>query len=238
MKLCILIQTCDSYEFLWEGLKLSWEENWDRRNFDPEIYVLTENKEFPSQWMKTLSFGMLGEAPSNFSTRLIAALSHLKAEGYESIFYSQDDFWPLFPVKSKVFSEAYKHFLYHELACLHLNELCPWYEYRMRKTSHVVDNHEIWEFVNGSRFYYNHQAAFWNIDKLLEIQAPSEAPYENECRGTERAWLLKPSCQFLNYAWYKPAYVHHKRKMHEVAEDFIRDWKWQQALRNKTILYA
>ena len=45
MKTCVLIQTCDKYENLWEGLQLSYNFNWC---WDMEfpIYILTEEKDF------------------------------------------------------------------------------------------------------------------------------------------------------------------------------------------------
>ena len=45
MKTCILIQTCDKYTHLWEGLQLSYHFNWCW-DLELPIYVLTEEKIF------------------------------------------------------------------------------------------------------------------------------------------------------------------------------------------------
>ena len=224
MKTCILIQTCDKYEFLWEGLNLAWEENWDWENLSLDAFVLTEDKHFiEHSRFKTIYGGSSGQGASNFSTRLIAALKLLKDMGYDSIFYSQDDFWPLFPVNTRIFKRAFDLFE-ARMDCLHINEYCPWYEYTLIETL-VKD---LWKFQKGSRFYFNHQAAIWNIDSLLRIQNPDEEPYENECKGTERAWELNSEHYLLNYAWYKAAYINDKGTLLPIAQDFVRDWKWKR----------
>ena len=51
-----------------------------------------------------------------------------------------------------------------------------------------IQGHKIKKFIKGSRFFYNHGNAIWNIDSLLTLQSTDEGPYQNECGGTERAW--------------------------------------------------
>lgn len=229
MKTCVLIQTCDNYEFLWEGLNLSWERNWDWDIFD-DVYVLTEEKSFIEGRLKTLNFGMLGDAPNNFSTRMIEALNYLKKSGYDSVFYSQDDFWPLFRVDSNKFNRAISFFEYAQAACLHINEYLPWYNYRLCKTEYSIQGEPIWKFIGGSPFYYNHQAALWRIDELLKIKFENESPYENECRGTERAWEFRPPYYLFSYGWYKAEYINNKGLLLPLAQNFVRDWNWQKKI--------
>jgi hypothetical protein len=227
LKLCILIQTCDSYEFLWEGLDLSWKHCWDWKELDFPIFALTEEKDFVSEKIQTLKFGMQGSPPKNFSTRLISALRYL-SDDYDYVLYSQDDFWPMFPVRSRTFQEAIQFMASREVSCLHMNEYNRWYNYRLNLTSSRIDGMPVYEFETGSPFYYNHQAAIWKIEDLLKIQQEGEAPYENECKGTERSWSLKTRNCFLNFSWYKPAFVNLKGVLSPVAEEFVKDWKWKQ----------
>ena len=58
MKTCVLIQTCDKYENLWEGLQLSYNFNWC---WDMEfpIYILTEEKDFTLSHLKKYSFNQV-----------------------------------------------------------------------------------------------------------------------------------------------------------------------------------
>jgi hypothetical protein len=236
MKICFLIQTCDKYEFLWEGLELAWDLNWEWKNWNPEVYVLTEEKDFPSSRFKTLKFGKLEGGPKNFSSRLTRALVHLKEMQYDTVFYLQDDFWPMMKMNTEIFSEALKFFERSNASCLHVNEYCPWYEYTLEKVDEEILGEDLWKFRMGSRFYYNHQASFWKIEDLLSIQAVGEEPYENECNGTIRAWEKNLQIYFLNHAWYKAAYINQKGTLLPVAQDLVRDWKWKNVIKKINFL--
>lgn len=222
---CVLIQTCDNYEFLWEGLSLAWKHNWDWKNLNVPVFLLTEEKNANLPF-RTLKYGMQGVPPQNFSTRMMSALKDLQSE-FDHVLYSQDDFWPMFPVRSDLFIEGLSFLKRENASCLHLNEYCHWYNYRVEKTAHRICDYPVYRFLVGSPFYYNHQAAFWKIEDLISIQKEGEAPYENECRGTERSWSLKTANYFLNYAWYKPAYVNQKGNLSPVAAEFVKDWRWK-----------
>jgi hypothetical protein len=228
MKTCVLIQTCDKYDHLWEGLKLSYHLNWCW-DINLPIYILTEDKVFPYDKFNTLNFGFFGHEGNpikNFSTRMISALEHLKSLGFDSILYTQDDFWPLFKVEKKVFDETLR-FLENDIVdCIHINEYLPWYNYNLSKTNHYINDIRVNKFEFPSSFYYNHQSAFWKINSLLRIQNKDEEPYENECKGTERAWISKPNYYFLNYSWYKPEFINDKGKLLPVAQSFVRDWNF------------
>ena len=234
MKTCILIQTCDKYEFLWEGLELAWKLNWDWKQLKYPVFLLTEKKECNSKIFNTIKSEEVYNDPSNFSTRMIAGLCTLKRQGYDTVLYAQDDFWPLFPVKTKVFREAIEWFEWVSPSCLHINEYCSWYEYTMKKTNITVGEELLWKLEVGSRFYYNHQAALWKIDDLLSIQKKGEEPYENEQCGTLRAWEKELDIYFLNYAWYKTQYINDKGSLLPVAKDFVADWKWKMEFDKKT----
>ena len=235
MKTCVLIQTCDKYENLWEGLYLSYHFNWCW-DLEFPIYVLTEEKKFISdERFQTLNFGHLGDPPYNFSTRLIAALEHLKDLGYDSIFYTQDDFWPLFKVDSSIFQETHNLFKSEGMECIHVNEYLPSYfnmrsedrTYSISKTGNYIRGKEIHKFNPGSMYYYNHQSAFWKIDSLLRIQNPGERADHNEDRGTERAWEINPEYYFLSYDWYKAEFVSYKGELLNPALVCVRDWKFR-----------
>ncbi len=227
MKTCVLIQTCDKYENLWEGLQLSYNFNWC---WDMEfpIYILTEEKDFTlDNRFQTLKFGYLGNPPHNFSNRLITALEHLKSLGYDSIFYTQDDFWPLFKVDSNIFKNTYNFFKSDNVECVHINEYLSWYRYNLSKTGMFISDKEIRKFEPYSMYYYNHQSAFWKIDSLLKIQNNDERPDHNEDRGTERAWNINPNYFFLSYDWYKAEFIAYKGELLKPALTCIRDWKFR-----------
>jgi hypothetical protein len=157
---------------------------------------------------------------------MVTALRHLKDLGFDSILYTQDDFWPLFPPNKKIFEECLEFLKIESVDCIHINEYLPWYNYHLSKTNYYINGIRVKKFEVPSPFYYNHQAAFWKIDSLLKIQNEGEEPYENECQGTERSWQLKPNFYFLNYSWYKAEFINNKGTLLPVAESFVRDWNF------------
>ena len=204
MKTCILIQTCDKYTHLWEGLQLSYHFNWCW-DLGLPIYVLTEEKNFSNdERFQTLSFGYCGNPPYNFSNRLIKSLEYLKSIGYDSILYTQDDFWPLKDVSYKIMSESLNFLNKNNVDCIHVNEYLPWYQYTLSKTDHYIEGKQLRKYEVPSMYYYNHQAAFWKIDSLLKIQNYDESvsiggDSDNECKGTDRAWNIKSNYYFCFY---------------------------------------
>jgi len=228
MKTCILIQTCDKYTHLWEGLQLSYHFNWCWELNLP-IYVLTEEKNFSDdERFKTLSFGYCGEPPYNFSTRLIKSLEYLKSVGYDSIFYTQDDFWPLKDVSYDIMRQSLDFLENHDYVdCVHVNEYLPWYQYTLSKTGHYIGGKQLRKYEVPSMYYYNHQSAFWKIDSLLKIQNPNEKPDNNEDWSTERAWNIESNYYFLSYDWYKAEFINNKGTLLPTAQSLVRDWKFR-----------
>lgn len=227
MKTCILIQTCDKYTHLWEGLQLSYHFNWCWELGLP-IYVLTEEKHFSNdERFTTLSFGYCGEPPFNFSTRLIKGLEFLKEKGYDSIFYTQDDFWPLKDVDVDIMKQSLEFLNNDDVDCIHVNEYLPWYQYTLSKTEHYIKDKQIRKYEVPSMYYYNHQSSFWKIDSLLKIQNPGEKPDNNEDWSTERAWKIPSNYYFLSYDWYKAEFINNKGVLLSTAESLVRDWRFR-----------
>ena len=232
MKTCVLIQSCDKYTHLWEGLQLSYHFNWCW-DLGLPIYVLTEEKNFSNdERFQTLSFGYCGNPPYNFSNRLIKSLEYLKSIGYDSILYTQDDFWPLKDVSYKIMSESLNFLNNNNVDCIHVNEYLPWYQYTLSKTDHYIEGKQLRKYEVPSMYYYNHQAAFWKIDSLLKIQNYDESvsiggDSDNECKGTERAWNIESNYYFLSYDWYKAEFINSKGILLPTAESLVRDWKWR-----------
>ena len=96
MKIAILIQSNDEYNWLWEGLFLTWKLNWNWEEFNYPLFLLTETKSFSECHedceFETINVGedLLGS--KNYSNKLLRALLKLKEHGYTHVLYSQDDF--------------------------------------------------------------------------------------------------------------------------------------------------
>ena len=95
--IAILIQSNDDYDFIWEGLFLSWKLNWNWEEFNFPLFLITETKQFtqshPDCDFKTINVGSHLLGHRNYSNKLLVALKKLKKEGYTHILYSQDDSW-------------------------------------------------------------------------------------------------------------------------------------------------
>lgn len=222
---CILIQTCDKYEFLWEGLELSWKLNWNWKRFPFKLFVLTEEKLFPA--FSTMKGRIPELGAKNFSTRLSSALKTLQQMGYKKVLYMQDDFWPNATPDSVYIEEILNFLEKDDVDCVHMNAYRSWYNYALADTQYAIYNKNLKKFEANSRFHYNHQACWWKIDSLLAIQALNEEPYENECNGTERSWEQGRNHYFLNYDWYTPELIHHKGTLLPTAYKILEDLRFK-----------
>lgn len=204
-KNCILIQTNDSYEFLWEGLYLSWKLNWIWSEFDFPVFVITESKEFnlfkDERW-RTIKCGNELTGAKNYSTKLILALEELQKLGYEKVLYSQDDTWPITSPDSSIVFGALRMFESENLDAFYIHEHRSHFPFTLQNTDKFICGRRVRKFYGMSRFYYNHGCAFWKIQSLLDLQRTDEDPYENEYLGTQRCWQSQPKAFFLNYPWY------------------------------------
>jgi hypothetical protein len=226
-KTCILLQTNDDYEFLWEGLYLSWKLNWIWDIYNFPVYVITETKDFrrchPSCDFQTINVGEDILGPENYSTKLIRGLLHLKEKGFDNIIYCQDDSWPYTSPDSRLLDKIFELFESENLDAFYFHEHRSHFPFTVNDIGISLHGKRVKEFYGISRFYYNHGCGLWKIDSLLDIQKPNEGPYENERLATERCWVKKPKIYLLNYAWYDQELIHENGKLKESALKIIND---------------
>jgi len=237
MKLAILIQSNDEYNWLWEGLFLTWKLNWNWDEFNYPLFLLTETKKF-SECHKDCDFETInvGEdllGSKNYSNKLLRALLKLKEEGYTHVLYSQDDSWSFTRPDTMVLKECFEFVKKSDLDCLYIHEHRSHFPFTVKSTDFKIQGHKIKKFIKGSRFFYNHGNAIWNIESLLTLQSTDEGPYQNECDGTERAWRTLDSVYIINIPWYDQDIVHEKGKIKETALNFLRDLRFRYAWENK-----
>jgi hypothetical protein len=226
-KTCILLQTNDDYEFLWEGLYLSWKLNWMWDVYNFPVYVITETKDFKkchfSCDFQTIKVGPDITGPQNYSTKLIRGLEYLKSKGFENIIYGQDDSWPFTSPDSVLLSKVFNSFKNENLDAFYFHEHRSHFPFTVKDTGIFFHGKRVKEFFGESRFYYNHGCGIWKIDSLLSIQKKSEGPYENEALSTERCWVKKPKIYLLNYSWYDQELIHENGKLKESAYKILTD---------------
>lgn len=235
-EICILIQTNDSYEFLWEGLYLSWKLNWMWSEFDFTVFVITESKKInfhqDERWV-TINCGKDLEGAKNYSTKLIFALQKLRELGYEKVLYSQDDTWPTTSPDSSIIHGALKMFDEENLDVFYIHEHRNHFPFTLQNTNKFISGRRVREFYGMSRFYYNHGCAFWKIESLLNLQKNGEDPYENEYLGTQRCWEIQPKAFFLNYPWYDQDSIQKNGTLKNSGIDILNNLKYRFAWENK-----
>ena len=234
MKIAILIQSNDDYDFLWEGLFLSWKLNWNWEEFNFPLFLITETKQFsqshPDCDFKTINVGNDLSGPKNYSNKLLVALQKLKKEGYTHILYSQDDSWAFTQPDTAVIKGCLKMFEEKNMDCFYIHEQKWIFPFTYTPTTEGnIKGHRVRKFQSGSRFYYNHGNAIWNIDSLLKIQKEDEGPYENEAGSTSRAWDILEKVYMVNIPWYDQDVVHEKGKIKESGEHMVRNLRFRYA---------
>lgn len=234
MKTAILIQSNDDYDFLWEGLFLSWKLNWNWKEFNFPVFLITETKQFsqshPDCDFKTINVGSDLSGPKNYSNKLIKSLLKLKKEGYTHVLYSQDDSWAFTQPDTLVIKDCIKMFQEKNMDCLYIHEQNWIFPFTFTSDDkNKIQGHRVRKFKNGSRFYFNHGNAIWDIDSLLKVQKKDEAPYENEINGTNRAWNLLKNVYQINIPWYDQDVVHYKGKIKESGAHMVRNLRFRYA---------
>jgi hypothetical protein len=233
MKVCILIQSNDQYGFLWEGLHLSWKWNWNWKKFPWKTYVITEEKNFqdvvPDSFFHTMKMRKEFIGAEHYSTKLIMSLKRLKEEGYDTVFYSQDDSWPDSMPDGDTLRSVIKFFDEHDADCFHFSDAKEKFSFTLQDTPYHIYSKKIKHFYGKSRFYFNHGTALWKIDSLLKILVEGEEPYENEWKTTMRIWESYPETKvyILNYSWYDQDEVHQKGKLLDSATKTIEALKYR-----------
>lgn len=237
-KTCILLQTNDDYEFLWEGLYLSWKLNWLWEKFNLPVYVITETKDFkschPTCSFETINVGGDLSGRSNYSSKLLKGLDFLQNKGYENLIYCLDDSWPETAPDSLMIDGIYKMFNDENLDVFYFHEHRPHFPFTLRNVNKFIEGRRVREFYGNSRFYYNLGCGIWKIDSLKKIQNHGESPYQNERLTTSRCWEMKIKAYFLNYPWYNQDLIHEKGNLKETAHEILNrlsfrlSWEYKQ----------
>lgn len=174
-KTAIVIQTCDKYEFLWEGWYHYFKKYWDF-SIPAPIFFCTEEKFFPQY--RSIDLFRLPVGTDPWGQRLITILDSLPGE-VDTIFYMQEDFWLHRTLPKHVFESRLKTFREMDMNAFRCCD--PSKHFHLEETVQVP-----YKFLNTSPYLMTHQASFWKKDFLRSCILPHEDPWQNEKRGTER----------------------------------------------------
>lgn len=226
-KLAILIQSCDHYDFLWDGWKNYFLKNWDF-SIPAEIYFCTEDKDFTCDGITNIKTGKCEtqntKGASTFSNRMKNAVNQINAD---YILYLQEDMWLHKPINSKLFNDAFQYCVDQDLNVLNFGyKLNPNRKLNINGETFSIDDFKqyIDNYIGDKQVYnrlcsadhlktYNpfsvtHHSCFFKkkfLQKYLCIEG--ETPIENEVKSSERIYRdyisQNAKIQGIDYKWYE-----------------------------------
>ena len=160
--LCVIIHTCDKYEFCWEMWYKQLTKYWIH---DVKIYFVNENKPVFFPGVEQLKTGA-GE----WSDRLIRALDMID---YDNVLYMQEDAWMIKPLDLGWWYHLYNITNADAIRLFPAND-------KMYK----IDSD--YRFANDSPYLVTHQPSIMKKAFLRACLEPGESPWTNEIKGTKR----------------------------------------------------
>ena len=171
---CVVIHTCDKYEFCWDGWHYFFSKFW-MPYVDWPVFFVYEVKDVDYVGIEQIKTGV-GE----WSDRLIGALSSLT---FEHVFYFQEDVWLRRPV-GVIFQLLYELFVAESMDALRVMKLYSMM--RFESTEFVVCDRGVHRCLESSVLLMNHQPSFWKRDVLLRSLTPGQDPWQSEKRDGGR----------------------------------------------------
>ena len=172
----IIIQTCDKYEFLWEGWYYYFSKYWDF-NIPCWVFFCSEKKgpKFPAtpDWR----IGEFLTGHGQWGERLHRILDFLP-KNINTIFYMQEDFWLHRTLPRHIFESRLQTFREWDMDAY---RCCA-----NSKHFKFVGKHPPRHYAPDSPYLITHQASFWKRDYFRSVVLPHEDPWENEKKGTRR----------------------------------------------------
>jgi hypothetical protein len=215
MKCPIVIQTCDKYKPYWGGLFNFMGKQWDPE-IEQTIYFCNEEEsvELPKGW-KQIKTGK-----ETFVQSLRSILSQIEEE---HIFYMLEDFWPICPMRKKMFDGLYSVFEKEKMNALQISSYLPYYKL---DSASKIDGWPLMKFQKDSEWIFNLQARFWVKESFLKCLVEpkiSESEVSSaitvEMSSDEYARKeLDLNIYLHHYLWYPISGVAYRGKLTDVGE--------------------
>lgn len=226
-KLAIIIQTCDHYDFLWEGWKKHFLKNWDF-SIPAEVYFCTEDKDFTCNNVTNIKTGKCQsekiKGARTFSGRMKNIINQIKQD---YILYLQEDMWIHKPIDKKLFIDSFDYFIDKGLNAFNFgHKLAFNRKFSMDNEVFSIDDFKqyINTYINDKRVYkrlcevghiktYNpfsitHHSCFFKKDFMLKyLCIEGEKPIDNEINSSKRIAIdyknTSPLIQGIDHKWYE-----------------------------------
>ncbi len=226
-ELAIVVQSCDNYEFLWEGWKHNFLKNWDF-SIPAKIYFCTEEKDFCCKNVFNIKTGKQNKEglseERTFSGRLKNAIGQIQ-EKY--VLYLQEDMWPHEPINKNLFLECYDYFKDKKLNAFTFgyklalnrkfkmnNEIFSIDDFKEYKDIYICKNQvynrlpSINTLKSSNPFLITHHSCFFKKDFLQKyLCVEGESPIENEIESSHRISRdhinQNTKIQGIDHKWYE-----------------------------------
>ena len=242
-KLAIVIQSCDHYDFLWDGWKDCFLKNWDF-SIPAKIYFCTEDKDFICDAITNIKTGKCETAnikgASTFSSRMKNAIEQIDAD---YILYLQEDMWLHKPIDSSLFNQAFEYCVNENLNVLNFGyKLGVNRKFNMNGETFSMDDFKEYTntYIGGKRVYnrlcsvnhlkshnpfsVTHHSCFFKKDFLQKyLCVEGENPIDNEVKSSHRIFKdyinQNAKIQGVDYKWYE--HVCESGKLNDVGQSLI-----------------
>ena len=226
-KLAIIIQSCDHYDFLWDGWKNYFLKNWDF-SIPAEVYFCTEDKDFTCDNITNIKTGKCQskkiKGARTFSGRMKNIVNQIKQD---YILYLQEDMWLHKPIDKKLFIDSFDYFVDKGLNAFNFGyKLAVNRKFSMENEVFSIDDFKQYTntYINDKRVYkrlcevghlktYNpfsvtHHSCFFKKDFMLKyLCIEGEKPIDNEINSSKRIAIdyknTSPLIQGIDHKWYE-----------------------------------
>lgn len=226
-RLAIVIQTCDHYDFLWEGWKKHFLKNWDF-SIPAEIYFCTENKDFSCNNITNIKTGKCeskkNKGPKTFSGRMKNIIQQISQD---NILYLQEDMWLHKPIDKKLFINSFDYFINNNLNAFNFghklavnrkfsmdNEVFSIDDFKQYTNTYINDKQvykrlcEVGHIKTYNPFSITHHSCFFKRDFMLKyLCIEGEKPIDNEINSSKRIAIdyknTSPLIEGVDYKWYE-----------------------------------
>jgi len=157
MSVAVVVQTCDRYQKYWGGFLHFMERQWDD-SIKANIYICNEEVDIQlPDWCRQIKTGR-----GTFVSNLKKSVESLNEE---HVFLMLEDFWPISPIKRRMFDALYEEFKSGGWDALQVSNYTPYYS--LKKSERTVLGSNLLEFEPESPWLFNLQARFWRPDALI-----------------------------------------------------------------------
>lgn len=219
--LSILVNTCDTYDDLWEPFFKLFDKFGGELKKCP-IYLNTESKTFSYSGLNIICPNKYNE-PVEWGRRLRKTLSEIKTD---YVLFLLDDFFLQRPANTEMIFQC--------LTWLKKNENIGAFSLLSLKKSDEPSNHfENFCFIQPTTPYrLNSQAAVWNKEILLNSLLDIESPWDWETYGNQRNTVILKDIDFyciselVEEPYFYNSEFHNKKYSNDCVRNAVIRGKW------------